>query len=70
VTDLKVYESTGKSQRVIISGEFKDDAAFSAAFARLKESDVLHVDQEPIKATQRDSRTGAVKSVFTIEAKT
>ncbi|MCC6697628.1 MAG: hypothetical protein IT365_18510 [Candidatus Hydrogenedentes bacterium] len=62
VTEISVPDSRSSNQAVVIKGEVNDPQALNDAFAQLKSSTILKVDEEPLRQTKRD------KTAFTINA--
>lgn len=62
ITDVKIRDSRGSSQALTISGEIRDVQGFNTAFENLKQSSMLRIEDEPIRANK-----GGV-TTFTIAA--
>ena len=50
ITDVKVQTSRGQKQLATVSGEVVDTQAFKQVFETLKQSTVLHVEDEPVRS--------------------
>ena len=56
LTDIRIRDARGGSQALTVSGEIQDAPGFDAALAKLKESTVLKVEDDPVLST-REGRT-------------
>jgi hypothetical protein len=55
ITELRMWG--GRNPRITISGEIKDPNAFPMAFANLRQSTKLQVDEEPTRSTKEGKAT-------------
>ena len=59
VTELKIRDSTGGGQSLTVQGEIMDNAGFSEALGKLKQSTAFRVPDDPVLST-REGRTSFV----------
>lgn len=64
VTDLKISDARGGTQVLRVSGEILDTAAFNAALEELKKSTILHVDEDPVRATKEGKTTFSLQATI------
>ncbi len=62
LTEIRIRDSRTGAQSLMVSGEIKDTAGFNDSLAQLKQSTVLHLDDDPVLATREG------KTTFTLQA--
>ncbi len=64
ITELRVLSSRGNEQTLNIQGEVLDATGFNAAFENLKQSKLIHVDEEPTRAQKENKTTFSITATI------
>lgn len=64
VTEIRIRDARGGAQALTVSGEIQDTPGFNAALAKLKESNVFKVEEDPVLATREGKTTFSLQATI------
>lgn len=64
VTEIRIRDARGGAQALTVSGEIQDTPGFNAALAKLKESTVFKLEDDPVLSTKEGKTTFALQATI------
>lgn len=64
VTEIRIRDARGGTQALTVSGEIQDTPGFNAALAKMKESTVFKLEEDPVLSTKEGKTTFALQATI------